>query len=143
VLELSGPSWDAVNVHNKPIRGKAARSLNSGSGADMRTIPRDDLPIDQRRQTGDPENRFPATCSRRGDRRPFDWGREMKTKKCSAPRANADYRARDNRSNEIVSVNRTEAQTDFAAIYLAHRYGLALTLARVVAGLSSLGRAFR
>jgi hypothetical protein len=59
-----------------------------------------------------------------------------------APRANAEDRAIKVRNNCSDSANTANAQTDFATLYVARRYGLALPLARVVVGLASLGRAF-
>jgi hypothetical protein len=40
------------------------------------------------------------------------------------------------------TIAKPESEANFAALYLARRYGLALPLARTVAALASIGRAF-
>jgi len=57
-----------------------------------------------------------------------------------ATRANAD-RAEVDRNKTSHTIARTEPEADFAAVYLARRFGLAMPLAHVIAALA-LGRAF-
>jgi hypothetical protein len=59
-----------------------------------------------------------------------------------APRANAENRAEGIRNNASLTITSTEPEANFAAIYLARRFGLALPIARTIAALASLGRAF-
>jgi hypothetical protein len=60
-----------------------------------------------------------------------------------APRANAGNRAEVIRNKTSHSNARTEPEADFAAIYLARRFGVAMPLARLIASLANLGRAFQ
>jgi hypothetical protein len=39
------------------------------------------------------------------------------------------------------TIDRTEPEADFAAIYLARRFGLAIPLAHAIAALANVGRA--
>jgi hypothetical protein len=57
-----------------------------------------------------------------------------------APRANAD-RAEVVRSTVSFSIPLIEPEGDFAALFVARRYRLALPLARAVVALANLGRA--
>ena len=50
-------------------------------------------------------------------------------------------RAQGNRNEASFTIAKPEPEADFAALYLARRYGLALPLARTVAALASIGRA--
>ena len=59
-----------------------------------------------------------------------------------APRANAGNRAKVVRNETSYTIARPEAEADFAAVYLARRFGLAMPLAHVIAALAKLGRAF-
>jgi hypothetical protein len=59
-----------------------------------------------------------------------------------APRANAGNRAEVIRNYVSFTIARTEPEANFAALYLARRFGLALPLARTVAALANIGRAF-
>jgi hypothetical protein len=60
-----------------------------------------------------------------------------------APRGNAGHRAGGNRSNDAsVTTISAELETDFAALFIARRYRVALPMARAIASLASLGRAF-
>jgi len=61
----------------------------------------------------------------------------------SAPRANAGNRAEVIRTKTCYTSACTEPEADFAAIYLARRFGLAVTLAQLVATLANLGRALQ
>ena len=58
-----------------------------------------------------------------------------------APRANAENRAEVIRNETSYSIARTEPEADFAAIYLARWFGLAIPLAHTIAALANLGRA--
>ncbi len=58
-----------------------------------------------------------------------------------APRANAENRAEGNRNKASHTIDRTEPEADFAAVYIARRFGLALPLAQAIAALANLGRA--
>jgi hypothetical protein len=58
-----------------------------------------------------------------------------------APRANAD-RAEIIRNVTSHSIPSTEPEAEFAALFVARRYRIALSLARAVVALASLGRAF-
>ena len=51
-------------------------------------------------------------------------------------------RAEGNRNGFPFTIARPEAEADFAALYLVRRYGLALPVARTVAALANIGRAF-
>ena len=66
-------------------------------------------------------------------------GPEMRTR---PPRANAGNRAEGNRNGNLYTIASAETEADLAALYLSRRYGLALPLARTIAALASLGRAF-
>jgi len=59
-----------------------------------------------------------------------------------APRANAGNRAEVVRNKTSYTITRTEPEADFAALYLARRFGLTMPLAHVIAALARLGRAF-
>jgi hypothetical protein len=56
-----------------------------------------------------------------------------------APRANAGNRAEVIRNETSHTI--TEPEADFAAIYLARRFGLTVPLAHAIAALANLGRA--
>jgi hypothetical protein len=58
-----------------------------------------------------------------------------------APRANAGNRAEVIRNETSHTIARTEPEADFAAIYLARRFGLAIPLAHAIAALANVGRA--
>ena len=51
-------------------------------------------------------------------------------------------RAEVNRNENLSTIANMETEADLAALYLARRYRLALPLARTIAALASLGRAF-
>lgn len=59
-----------------------------------------------------------------------------------APRANAENRAEVVRNDFACTTASPEQEADFAALYLARRFGLAMPLACAIAALASLGRAF-
>ncbi len=59
-----------------------------------------------------------------------------------APRANAGNRAEVVRNKTSHTIARPEPEADFAAVYLARRFGLAMPLAHAIAALARLGRAF-
>ncbi len=59
-----------------------------------------------------------------------------------APRANAENRAEVNRNETSLTIPSIEPEADFAALFVARRYRLALPLARAIVALASLGRAF-
>jgi hypothetical protein len=59
-----------------------------------------------------------------------------------APRANAENRAEVIRNDASFTIARTEPEANFAPLYLARRFGLVLPLARAVAALANIGRAF-
>ena len=59
-----------------------------------------------------------------------------------APRSNAGNRAEGNSNGFPSTIARPEREADFAALYLARRYRLALPLAQAVAALAGLGRVF-
>ena len=59
-----------------------------------------------------------------------------------APRVNVGNRAEGIRNDASPTIFAHETEANFAAIYLARRYGLALPIARTIAALASLGRAF-
>jgi hypothetical protein len=59
-----------------------------------------------------------------------------------APRANAGNRAEVTRNEASVTISAIELEADFAALFIARRYRLAPPLARAVAALACLGRAF-
>jgi hypothetical protein len=59
-----------------------------------------------------------------------------------APRANAGNRAEVNRNETSYSIPSIEPEGEFAALFVARRYRLALPLARTVVVLSSQGKAF-
>jgi hypothetical protein len=67
--------------------------------------------------TGTPEMRSPATALQSGDR------------------------AKGNRNEAFSTMAKPEPEA-FAAIFIARRYGLPLPMARTVAALANLGRAF-
>jgi hypothetical protein len=58
-----------------------------------------------------------------------------------APRWRAGNRAEVVRKETSHSITCTEPEADFAAIYLARPFGLAMPLAHAIAALASLGRA--
>ena len=58
-----------------------------------------------------------------------------------APRSNAGNRAEITRNATSLTINTTEPEVDFAALYIARRYRLAEPLARAVVALAGLGRA--
>jgi hypothetical protein len=58
------------------------------------------------------------------------------------PRANAENRAEVLCNKTSHTIARIEAEADFAAIYLARRFGLSAPLAHAIAALANLGRAF-
>ncbi len=58
-----------------------------------------------------------------------------------APRANAENRAEVVRNKTSHTIARPEPEADFAAVYLARRFRLAMPLAHAIAALSNLGRA--
>jgi hypothetical protein len=62
--------------------------------------------------------------------------------KSPAPRANAENRAIGICNSHLDSIAPSKLEDDFAALYLSRRYGLALPMARVVAGLASIGGRF-
>jgi hypothetical protein len=51
-------------------------------------------------------------------------------------------RAEGNRNETLFTIASAETEADMAALYLARRYRIALPLARTIAALASLGRAF-
>ena len=57
-----------------------------------------------------------------------------------APRVNAENRAEVIRNDGSFTIARTEPEANFAALYLARHFGLALPLARTVATLANFGR---
>ncbi len=57
-----------------------------------------------------------------------------------APRANAGDRAEVVRNRTSYTIARPESEADFAAVYLARRFGLAMPLAHAIAALANLGR---
>jgi hypothetical protein len=59
-----------------------------------------------------------------------------------APRANAETRAEGIRNDASSNTLPPEPEANFAAIYVVRHFGLALPLARTIAALASLGRAF-
>ena len=58
-----------------------------------------------------------------------------------APRWRAGNRAEVIRNKTSHTIDRTEPEADFAAIYLARRFGLAIPLAHALAALANVGRA--
>ena len=58
-----------------------------------------------------------------------------------APRCNAGNRAEVHRKASPIILS-IEPEADFAALFLARRYRLAAPLARAIAALAGLGRAF-
>ncbi|MBB4196686.1 hypothetical protein CCR94_22030 [Rhodoblastus sphagnicola] len=52
-------------------------------------------------------------------------------------------RAKGNRNEAFLTIAKPEPEGDFVALYIARRFGLALPLARTIATLASLGRAFQ
>ena len=58
-----------------------------------------------------------------------------------APRWRAGNRAEVIRNETPLSIARTEPEADFAGIYLARRFGLAIPLAHAIAALANVGRA--
>jgi hypothetical protein len=58
-----------------------------------------------------------------------------------APRANARNHAEVIRNETSRTIARAEREADFAVIYLARRFGLAMPLAHALAALANLGRA--
>lgn len=61
-------------------------------------------------------------------------------KRSPAPRGNAD-RAKGNQHSAFSTITATAPEADFAAAVIAQRYGLSLSVARLVAHLAHLGRA--
>jgi hypothetical protein len=59
-----------------------------------------------------------------------------------APRANAENRAEGIRNDASSTTAHAESEADFAAVFAARRFGLTLPLARTIAALASIGRAF-
>ena len=59
-----------------------------------------------------------------------------------APRANAGNRAEVIRNDASFITAHAEPEGDFAALFVARRYGFALPLARAIVALASMGRAF-
>ena len=59
-----------------------------------------------------------------------------------APRWQRGNRAEVIRNKTSYTIARTEPEADFAALYLARRFGLAMPLAHAIAALANLGRAF-
>jgi hypothetical protein len=57
-----------------------------------------------------------------------------------APRANAGNRAEVSRNATFYSIPSIEPEGDFAAIFVARRYRLALPVARAVVALANLGK---
>jgi hypothetical protein len=60
----------------------------------------------------------------------------------SAPRANAGIRAEVIRNNAFSITVHAQPEVDFAALFVARRYRIALPIARAIVALASLGRAF-
>jgi len=60
----------------------------------------------------------------------------------SPARALTRNRAEVTRNETSYSISSTEPEADFAALFVARRYRIALPLARAVVALASLGRAF-
>jgi hypothetical protein len=58
------------------------------------------------------------------------------------PRANAGSRANIDRNEIPCNSAASEPEENFAALYLARRYHLALPVAQTIAALANLGRAF-
>lgn len=59
------------------------------------------------------------------------------------PRANTENRAEVSIRNDFPSIiAKPASEDDFAAIYIARRFGLALPVAQTIAALANLGRAF-
>jgi hypothetical protein len=58
-----------------------------------------------------------------------------------APRGNTGNRAEVIRNKTSHTIAGIEPEADFAAIYLARRFGLAIPLAHTIAALANLGRA--
>jgi hypothetical protein len=58
-----------------------------------------------------------------------------------APRWRAGNRAEVIRDETSHTIDRTEPEADFAAIYLARRFGRAIPLAHAIAALANVGRA--
>ena len=59
-----------------------------------------------------------------------------------APRVNAENRAEGSYNDASHTIFSHDLEADFAALFLARRYRLALPIARTIAALASLGRAF-
>jgi len=59
-----------------------------------------------------------------------------------APRGNAENRAEVIRNNDDFTIRIADPEANFAAIYVAWRYGLPLLLARTIVALANIGRAF-
>jgi hypothetical protein len=59
-----------------------------------------------------------------------------------APRWRAENRAEGIRNDASSTTAHAESEADFAAVFAARRFGLALPLARTIAALASIGRAF-
>jgi hypothetical protein len=59
-----------------------------------------------------------------------------------APRANAGNRAEVIRNNASLITTHAETEGDFAALFVARRYRVALPVAHAIVALASLGRAF-
>ena len=59
-----------------------------------------------------------------------------------APRANAGNRAEVIRNDASSTTAHAELEADFAAVFVARRYRVALPVAHAIVALASLGRAF-
>ena len=59
-----------------------------------------------------------------------------------APRANAGIRAEVIRNDASLITAHAEPEGDFAALFVARRYGFALPLARAIVALARIGWAF-
>ena len=59
-----------------------------------------------------------------------------------APRANAENRAEVIRNATSSNTSSVESEGDFAALFVARRYRVALPLAHAIAAVTSLWRAF-
>ena len=63
-------------------------------------------------------------------------------KRSPAPRWRAENRAEGIRNDASSTTAHAESEAEFAAVFVVRRFGLALPLARTIAALASLGRAF-
>ncbi len=62
--------------------------------------------------------------------------------RCPAPRDNADRAEFFIRNDGFHSKSSFETEDDFAVLFVARRYRVALPIARAIVALASLGRAF-